>query len=53
MADDCDLGQTSYRKTTGKSREQRRGMLFFRGKGKVGRVDINKKSIGVNWEFEV
>lgn len=51
---DCTQGQGSPGKTRGKSREQRREMLFYRGKERgVGRTVINRKSIGVNWELDV
>ena len=47
MVDGCNSGHASYYKTIGKSG------LFYRGKGRVGKAVINKKSIGVNWELEV
>lgn len=47
----CNSEQTSYSKTIGKSGEQRREALFCRGKEKFGRAVINKKLIGVNWEY--
>ena len=53
LAENCNLGQTGYSKTIGKSKEQVRGRLLCRGKGAVGRAVVNKKSIGVNWELEV
>lgn len=44
-------------KAIGKSREQRRGMLFYRGRGwgwgEVGKAFINKKSIRINWDFKL
>ena len=36
----------------GKSKNRRRGGLFYRGEG-IGWGYINKESIGGNWEFEV
>ena len=32
VAENSNLGKTRYNKTLGKSTEQRRGMLFYRGK---------------------
>lgn len=51
-AENFNLGQASYTKTIYKSTEQR--TLFCRGKGvrAVRRALVNKKPIGVTWEFE-
>lgn len=46
-------GLASWGKTIGESRDQRRVLLFYRGKGEVGKIFINKKSNGVNSELEV
>ena len=40
-------------KMIGKSTEQRRGVLFYRGKGELGGDVANSKSIGVDRELEV
>lgn len=42
MVDGCSSGHASYYKTIGKSGEQRRGRLFYRGKGELGGAVINK-----------
>ena len=42
MVDGCNSGHASYYKTIGKSGEQRRGRLFYRGKGELGGAAINK-----------
>ena len=44
MAENCNLRQASYHKTTATSREHRRGPLFCRGKGEVEKTVINKKA---------
>lgn len=35
------------------SGEQRRGTVFYRGKGEFRGAVVNKESIGVNWKFEL
>ena len=37
IAENFNAGCASYSKAIGKSAEQRRGMIFYTGKGKVGR----------------
>ena len=46
IAENCTLTQANYSKTIGKSKEQRKGILFYRGKGEVLKAVINKKAIG-------
>lgn len=54
IAENSNPGQVSCSKTLGKSAEQKRGPApLYRGKVKVGKAIINKKSIGVKWELEV
>lgn len=48
-----NVRQANYEKTIGKSREQKRGVLFHRGKGSVRRAVVNKISIGLKDEFKV
>lgn len=45
-AKNCHLGHASHVKTTGNSREQKRGTLFYRGKGGAGRGSYKQK---VHW----
>lgn len=53
IGENCSLGPTSHGKTKGKPGEQRRGKLFFlEERGWLGGTFINKKSIGIDWEFE-
>lgn len=47
IAENGNPGQASYGKTIGKSTQQRRGMLFYRGNWEVGKAFTNKKPIGV------
>lgn len=48
-AENFNLGQANYGKTTGKSWEQRRGLLFYGQRGHR-RAVLSKKSTGVNWQ---
>ena len=43
----------SYAKIRCKSLEQRRRALIYRRKVEPGKDFINKKSIGINWEFKL
>lgn len=48
-----NLGHTSYGKNTGQSNRQRRGMLFYKEKEKVGEGWFESKSFGERQEFGV
>ena len=52
IVENSNLAQTSYGKMIGNSREQRRGMLFYGGKGDLGRAVVNSKSMRVGLEME-
>lgn len=51
--EELQLGTSSLMANHAKSREQRRGISFYRGKGEFRVAVANKESIGGNWEFEV
>ena len=50
----CNSRYENYgRRTTGKSKEQRKGTCFYRERGQFGGAVITKESIGGSWESTV